>query len=167
MTNAISKNLLDAILPTYGNERMKVAVWNNSQKMFICDEYVSAKGNRHYAGVRFCNRLVVVERIGLYHSCTYINGLELYTFDGHQPVLIQKKDYDKVFRDDEMIRRDTTTMIADYVAGVAKTQRVAMTADDIARHAEELTEMCYKNFLDADYDTRLTQILPAIEDKRR
>ena len=41
LTKAINKSLFDSILPTFGNPRVRIPVWDDSQKMFICDEYES------------------------------------------------------------------------------------------------------------------------------
>lgn len=163
LTKAISKSLFDSVLPTFGNPRTQIPVWDNSQKMFICNEHQSASGNRYYCGVRFCDNIVIVEKVGIYHSWTYIDSIELYAFNEKRPELIQKKDYERVFRNEDMIRTETENMIADYLAGAAKTQNIAVDAETIGSHAKELTDRCYKSFLDADFNTRLTQILPAIE----
>lgn len=50
MNKAICNNLLDNILPTYGSPRVHIPTWDNSQKMFICDEYESDSGNHYYRG---------------------------------------------------------------------------------------------------------------------
>ena len=52
LTKAINKNLFDSILPTFGNPRVHIPVWDDSQKMFICDEYESGNGHRYYRGIR-------------------------------------------------------------------------------------------------------------------
>ena len=83
LTKAINKDLFDSILPTFGNPRVHVPVWDEGQKMFLCEEYESANGHRYYKGVRFCDRIVVVEKVGLYHSWTYIDGIEIYAFNGN------------------------------------------------------------------------------------
>ena len=75
LTKAINKDLFDSILPTFGNQRVHIPVWDEGQKMFLCEEYESASGNRYYKGVRFCDRIVVVEKVGLYHNWTYIDGI--------------------------------------------------------------------------------------------
>lgn len=165
LSKAINKNFLDSVLPTIGNERVKVPVWDDSQKMFICDEYESASGHRYYCGIRFCDRVVVVEKVGLYHSWTYIDSIELYAFNGQKMELIQKRDYDKVFRNEEFIRQESEQMVKDYLNGVAKTQRISISEEQIASQATELICGCYKSFLDEDFNTRLTQILPALEQK--
>lgn len=165
LSKAISKNLLDNILPTFGSPRVHIPAWDNSQKMFICDEYESANGNRYYRGIRFCDRVVVVEKVGLYHNWTYIDGIELYAFNGKKLELIQKCDYDKVFRNEEFIRSESERMVKDYLTGVLKTQRTSVPAEELENQAKELIEGCYKSFLDCDFNTRLTQIIPAIEQR--
>ncbi|RGX96231.1 hypothetical protein DXA63_05940 [Segatella copri] len=37
-------SFIDGILPVYGNPRCNIPVWNEGEKMFISDEYQSAKG---------------------------------------------------------------------------------------------------------------------------
>ena len=165
INNVISKNVFDNILPTYGKPRVKVPVWDNSQKMFIFDEYQSAQGYRYYRGIRFCDNIVIVEKVGLYHNWTYIDSIEIYAFNGKKLELIQKRDYDKVHRNEEFIRAESERMVKDYLAGILKSQRTSVPAAEIEIQAKSLIGKCYKSFLDADFNTRLTQILPAIEQK--
>ena len=163
LSKAINKSLFDSILPAYGSPRVHIPVWDNGQKMFIIDEYVSGGGHRYYRGVRFCDNVVIVEKVGLYHTWTYIDGLELYAFNGTKIELIQKCDYDKVFRDEEFIRHESEKMVKDYIRGMLKAQKASIPTEEIATKAKTLIEGCYKSFLDADFNTRLTQIIPAIE----
>ncbi len=166
---AISNDLIGSLLPKYGDQpgaQLQIPAWDNSQKMFICDEYESKSGHRYYRGIRFCDRIVIVEKVGLYHNWTYIDGIELYAFNGEKPKLIQKRDYDKVFRNEEFIRTESETMVKDYISGMAKAQGVSILAKEVENNAKELIDGCYKSFLDSDFNTRLTQIIPAIEQKQ-
>ncbi len=163
LTKAINKNLFDSILPTFGNPRVHVPVWDEGQKMFICDEYESASGHRYIRGIRFCDRIVILEKVGLYHSWTYIDGIELYAFNGQKMELIQKRDYDKEFRSEAFVRQESEQMVREYLTGVMKMQRISVPAEQVALQAQELVSGCYKSFLDPDYNTRLTQILPKLE----
>ena len=79
--------------------------------------------------------------------------------------LIQKRDYDKVFRSEDFIRQESEQMVRDYLTGVTKAQRVCIPAEQIAMQAQELISGCYKSFLDPDFNTRLTQILPKLEQR--
>ena len=162
INNAINKNLLDSILPTYGNPRVKIPVWDNSQRMFICDEHESDRGNYYYSGVRFCDRLVIREKVGLFHNWTYIDSLELYAFNGTKMELVQKRDYDKVFRNEEFIRQQSVEMVKDFYSAVLKTQGSPIDFEAIETRAMEIVEGCYKSFLDPDFNIRLAQILPAL-----
>ena len=163
LTKAINKSLFDSILPSFGSPRVHIPVWDEGQKMFICNEYESGNGHRYYLGIRFCDRIVIVEKVGLYHSWTYIDGIELYAFNGQKMELIQKRDYNKVFRNEDFIRQESEQMVKDYLMGVMKTQRICIPAEQITVQAQELIGGCYKSFLDPDFNTRLTQILPKLE----
>lgn len=165
LTKAISKNLFDNILPTFGSPRVNIPAWDNGQKMFICDDYESANGNRYYRGIRFCDRVAIVEKVGLYHNWTYIDSIELYAFNGKKVELIQKRDYNKVHRNEAFVRAESEAMVKDFLAGILKAQRTSVPAEQLESQAKELIESCYKSFLDNDFNTRLTQILPAIEQR--
>ena len=163
LTKAISKDLFDNVLPMFGSNRLNVPIWDNSQKMFICHEYESAKGNRYYVGIRFCDKVVIVEKVGLFQNWTYLDGLELYAFNGTKLVLIQKRDYDKVFRNEEFIRSESESMICEYLMGIAKLKKTVLNIDDVNSEARRLVEGCYKSFLELDFNVRLMQIIPAIK----
>ena len=165
LTKAINKNLFDKILPTFGNPRVQIPVWDEGQKMFLCGDYESASGHRYYMGVRFCDRIVIVEKVGLFHNWTYIDSIEVYAFNGTKLVLVQKRDYEKTFRSEEFIRQESVTMVRDFIEGVVKTQGSSMAKDEIEIQAKSIVEGCYKSFLDSDFNTRLTKILPQIEQK--
>lgn len=165
LSKTISKSFFDSILPVYGNPKVQTPIWDEGQKMFIIGEYESASGNRSYRGIRFCDRVVIVEHVGKYHNWTYINSLELYAFNGTRLELIQKRDYEKVFRNEELVRKDSETMVRDYLAGMYKAQKIIVTEGEHEAHAKQLVDNCYKSFLDADFNLRLTQILPALESK--
>lgn len=165
LTKTITNNLFDQILPTFGNPLVHIPRWDEGQKMFICDEYESQSGKHYYKGIRFCERLVIVEKVGLFHNWTYIDGLELYAFNGKRLELVQKRDYDKTFRNEEFIRQESETMVRNYFEGVLKAQRSSMPQEQLEAQAKGIIEGCYKSFLDSDFNTRLTQILPQIEQK--
>lgn len=167
LTQALQNDLLNQILPTYGSPRAQVPVWNEGQRMFICGEYESNSGNRYYKGVRFSDRIVVVEKVGLYHTWTYLDGLEIYAFNGKRLELVQKRDYEKAFRNDEFVRAETESMVGNYLEGMLKLRREAMSKERLEALTKETVENCYKSFLDNNFGaTRLTQqIIPQLEQK--
>lgn len=165
LDKAFNMELFDNILPTYGNPRAKVPIWDNGQKMFIFEEHESANGHRYYSGLRFCERMAFVERVGTYHNWTYIDSIELYAFNNREKVLIQKRDYDKVFRNEDFIRRESQAMLQDYIKGIWKTSRTYISEKETEAMARGFIERCYKSFLDKDFNIRLMEIIPLITQK--
>ena len=163
LSRAINKSLFDTILPSFGNPRVQIPVWDNSQKLFICNEYESANGNRYYRGIRFSDRLVIVEYVGIYHTWTYIDGIELYAFNGKQIELIQKREYDKVFRSESFVRAESEAMVRDYLAGMLKIQKASISDEELAQEAKSLVDNCYISYLDENYNNRFIQILPTLK----
>ena len=162
---AVETNLLDSILPQYGNPMVQMPRWDESQKMFLFGDYESMSGNRFYRGIRFCNNLVILEKVGQYHTWTYIDGLELYAFNGRKLTLIQSKQYSKQFYDQEFIRSESEAMVRNYILGMCKTAGTTMTEEEATVQSKSLVEQCYKSFLDPDFNIHLTQILPQLESK--
>lgn len=162
LNKVICKDLLDSVLPSFGNPRVHIPIWDNSQKMFILNEYESARGLRYYMGMRYCENLVVVEKVGLFNNWTYIDSVELYAFNGNKLELIQKRDYEKVFRSEKFVRSETKNMVSEYLLGVAKTQGLTISVEDVELQSESIVERCYKSFLDKDFNIHVTKILPAL-----
>lgn len=107
LTKAINKQFLDSVLPTYGNPRKDTPIYDNSQRAFICDQYESTKGHRYYKALRFCDRLAIVEKVVLAYNWTYINGIEIYAFNGDQFELIQKKDFEcSTYHSTELVKEE-------------------------------------------------------------
>lgn len=163
LTKANNKNFFDRILPSFGNPRERIPVWDEGQKMFICDEYESESGHRYYKGIRFCDRLAVVEKVGLYYTWTYIDGIELYAFNETRMELVQKREYDKVFRSEAFVRRETEIMVRNYFEGIMKVQKISLPKEQLEAQAKEVVDGCYKSFLDKDFNLQLIQIIPQIE----
>lgn len=161
---ALSRDLLDRILPTFGTaSREHVPTWDESQKMFIGDQYISGTGNLYYKGVRFNGRIAIVEKVGLYHQWTYIDSIELYAFNGRTPELIQKVEYTKTFHNERFVRQESERLVACYLRGAMKLQGITMPDDELDRQTKGLVGECYKSFLDSDFNTRLTQIIPMLK----
>lgn len=161
----ISNSLFDQMLPAFGTPGNNLPVWNEGQKMFISSEYESSAGNRYYKGLRFCEQLAIVETWGTYHTWTYINSVEIYTFDGNKPKLVGKKTFDKVFYNTDFIKAQTEQMVQEYMKGQIKIQKVNLPAVRIAEQAKLIVDRSYKSFLDADYTPRVQMMLPVLTEE--
>lgn len=140
-----SNSFIDRILPQFGNPRENIPVYSDSQKMFVSSHYTSDAGNMYFKGLRFTDRIVMVEKVGLYKNFTYIDSVEVYAFDNMEKVLVGKVDYDKVFYNVERIKEDTESIIKNYLKNSAQMAN-AMLDDSVAtKHAKELMETMYEN----------------------
>lgn len=160
---ALSKDLFDSILPTYGTPRKQIPVWDEGQKMFLLGNYESEKGNYYYEGIRFCNKIVIKEKVGLCHTWTYIDSLEVYAFNGTRLELVQKRDYEKTFRNEVFIRSEAEQMICDYLSACIKAQGLNIESEEIRNEAKRYVDGSFKSFLDPDFNKHLTRILPQLE----
>lgn len=158
----ITNNVFDSILPVYGNQRTNLPIWNESQKMFITSEYESSSGNRYYKGIRFSERLVIIEKVGLYHTWTYIDDIELYTFDGRKPVMIGKKAFDKQFYDAGFIRAEVSKMLSDYLKSQLIQTDSTVNAEQLQAHTTEWLNGCYRSFLYDNQQLALENMMPLL-----
>lgn len=163
LEKALTKDILDNLLPPFGTPRKIVPVWNEGEKMFIISNYESEKGNMYYEGIRFCENIVIKEKVGLCYTWTYIDSLEIYAFNGTRLELVQKRDYEKTFRNEEFIRHEAEQMICDFIAGYAKTQGLNVDLKQIKCEAKRYVDGSFKSFLDDDFNKHLTLILPQLE----
>ena len=164
--SGVKNNLFDSILPTYGNPRVKTPIWNESQQMFITDQYTSAAGHTYYLGVRFSDRFVTILHIGLFHNWTYINEIELYAFDECERTLIAKAKLDQYY-DEGLVRSTTEKLLHDYIAGQMKLNGSAVDQRQLDDQVKELVDKSYVSILDGENTIkRLESVKPLLLAKR-
>lgn len=160
---AMTRDLFDNLLPTFGSPRKRIPVWDEGQKMFLLGNYESEKGNYYYEGIRFCDKIVIKEKVGLCHTWTYIDSLEIYAFNGTCLELVQKKDYEKTFREESFIRSQAEQMVCNFLKGCMKSQCIQIDDLQVQTEAHRIVDGSFKSFLDPDFNKHLTRILPQIE----
>lgn len=160
---SISNGFFDSILPTFGAQRSNTPVWNESLKMFIADEYESANGNRYYNGIRISNRIVIVEHVGMYHSFTYLDGMDIYMFDGEERRLIAQEKYDRQFYNVEFIRERSKQILRNYALSQAAMTGTAITDELIDAEVNAIVNNSYQSLLDDDKLQKLHAIVPILQ----
>lgn len=165
--SGISKNPLDMILPTYGNPRQSDApIWDENQHMFITNQYTSAAGNTYYMGVRIADKFVTILHIGLYHTWTYLDEVEIYVFDGREKLLAGKKKLDKQFYSDDLARAVTQELMGNYIQTQMQMTGTMMSQEDIENHTKMLVEKSYLSMVnDPTVSQRLSDIKPLLIQK--
>lgn len=158
----VGNNILDSILPTYGNPRVSAPIWNESQQMFITDQHRSQSGHLYYLGVRFSDRFVTILHIGLYHTCTYINEIEIYAFDEKERKLIAKTNLDQ-FYDEDLVRATTEKLLKDYLESQIMIQGGKIDGNMLEHQVKELVGKSYISMLnDENTLKRLEAVKPLL-----
>ena len=165
--NSIVNNPFDMILPPFDAEPVqKKPVWNEGQKMFIVDEYESAAGHRYYSGIRFCERLAIVEKVGNYHNWTYIDGIDIYSFDGKERKLLGSRKYDKQFYSCDFIKKETKEMVEEALLAQSKLEKMQVDKDSVHTFADSIVERSYTSLLDDKYYSLIQEMLPTLVSKK-
>lgn len=162
---SVSNNVFDSILPTIGNPRVKLPIWNEGDKMFISSEYESNSGHRYYQGLRFTDRVAIVETFGHYHTWKYIDSIDVYAFDGKERVLVGTKKFEKTFYDRELIQSEIEKILQDYFKGQVKLQNIDVSDEQIRNEAQRHIEASYTSFLSDSFNPRLQSLLPLLGNK--
>lgn len=144
------KSAWEGLFPSFGK---RVAVetmptWDEGRRMFITDEYESANGHRYYCGVRISNQIVIVEHIGLYHTWTYLDGIDVYRFEGEQKKLVGQKKYEKQFYNADFVREESKQILHNFAKSQMAMQGHAMSDEEIAREIEGIVSNSYQSLLD-------------------
>lgn len=159
------ESFIDSILPAFGNPRCNLPVWDEGDHMFISDEYESQAGNRYYKGLRFSNRLAIVEKVGLFHNWKYIDSIEIYTFNNDQKVLIGNHKFEKEFYNKMLIYTVVRQMVTDYFESQIKLSKQSITTKSLDKEVGNFVNEAYTSFLSNQYDSKLQQLLPILQAK--
>ena len=160
---ALSKDFFNTLLPSFGTPKKPTPIWDSGQKMFLINNYETVGGNYTYEGIRFCENVLIKEKVGQYHTWTYLNTIELYAFNGNKLEMVQKKDFDKAHRQSVDIPQECEELIFNYLASGVKLMGINTSDEIMRKEAKRLVEGCFKDFLDDDYNPRLMRILPLLE----
>lgn len=157
-------SMLDSFFPKFGHQRADLPVWNEGDRMFISDEYESEAGNRYYKGVRFSDRLAIVEKVGLYHNWKYIDEIEMYVFNGKGKVLVNNRKFEKVFYSAALIKDEAYRMAEGYLKSQLKLNRIYSASGNVSEDARVLVDQTYVSLMSDNYDMgNLRQMLPLLQ----
>jgi len=143
-----TSNFLDKVLPTYGNQRENIPIYDDGRKMFLSNTYTSESGNMYYRGIRFSERLVMVEYVGIYKSWTYIDKIELFAFNGTNRELIGRKEFSKEFYKQEELRVEVEELTLNYLKSQMALSNGQASEETLQLSAKQITDEMYQNQID-------------------
>lgn len=115
--------------------------YNQVAKMLLTPGYVSAAGNMYQEGVRISKRLAVRFSIGHGWAHTFMNGIQLYAWDGMSLRVVAHRCYDNFWWREEAIRREVISMITSYLRTQIQIQGIyGVSEADIRKLAVDLAD---------------------------
>lgn len=115
--------------------------YNQVAKMLLTPGYVSAAGNMYQEGVRISKRLAVRFSIGHGWAHTFMNGLQLYAWDGTSLRMVAHRCYENFWWSEAAIRREVISMIATYLKAQIQIQGIYSVSEaDIRKLAMDLAD---------------------------
>ena len=110
-------------------------------KMLLTPGYVSAAGNMYQEGVRISKRLAVRFSIGHGWAHTFMNGIQLYAWDGMSLRVVAHRCYSNFWWCEEDIRREVISMITSYLRTQFQIQGIYCFSEaDIRKLAVDLAD---------------------------
>ena len=140
-----TSSFLDKVLPTYGNQRENIPIFDSERNMFLSSTYTSESGNMYYRGIRFSERMVMVEYVVIYKNWSYIDKIELYAFNGTNRELIGCKEFGKEFYKQDEIKVSVSELALNYLKSQFSLSNGQASDETIQLLAEQTTEEMYNN----------------------
>ena len=77
--------VVDTVFPTLSGSSLTYKAQKN---IFITNGFTSAAGNTYYQGIRVSDRIAIKYNIGQGYYHTFLNGIEVFGYDGTKTKLI-------------------------------------------------------------------------------
>ncbi|MCQ2287625.1 MAG: hypothetical protein MJZ74_00820 [Muribaculaceae bacterium] len=134
MANTSLARLVNDALPAVSGSSL---TYNADRNMFLTTGYTSAAGNTYFQGIHLSNRLAIVFDIGIGYARTFLNGLQVYCFDGREKKLIGSRSYACVFYTDSRAQREAAEVLLEYLMSQAKLVGAYVSDSELEAFAQQ------------------------------
>lgn len=118
--------------------------YNHVAKMLLTPGYVSAAGNMYQEGVRLSKRLAVKFSIGHGWAHTFMNGIQLFAWDGAGLRVVAHRCYSNFWWCEDDIRREVISVVTSYLRTQILLQGKYCEEAEIRRFARQLVDETQK-----------------------
>lgn len=113
--------------------------YNDIAKMFLTPGHVSQAGNMYQEGVRLSRQMAVKFSIGHGHAHSFLNGIQVFMWDGNKPRMVAQRTYSNFWWNDRDTNREVKGVVKEYLINESKVQGVhGITDSDFDRIASNL-----------------------------
>ena len=94
--------------------------YNQAANMFLTPGYMSLAGNVYQQGVRLSRRMAVKFSIGHGYYHTFLNGIQVYMWDGGKPKMVAHRCYSNFWWSESEAQRELKSVIKSYLLNESK-----------------------------------------------
>ena len=94
--------------------------YNQAAKMFLTPGYMSLAGNVYQQGVRLSRRMAVKFSIGHGYYHTFLNGIQVYIWDGGKPKMVAHRCYSNFWWSESEAQRELKSVVKSYLLNESK-----------------------------------------------
>lgn len=110
---------IKSILPAMSGSSVS---YSSSANMFVTQGYTSQAGNTYFQGVQMSDRLIIKYNIGHGYCHTFLNGLQIFGFNGRDKFLIGSESYNCYYFDSSYDMNNARESAAEIVGNYVKSQ---------------------------------------------
>lgn len=117
-SKALMISKLNTVLPSIANG---AATYNDIAKMFLSQGWQSLSGNVYQEGIRLSDKIVVKYNIGHGYCRTFLNGVNIYGFDGEKMrLLVSDNSYYCCYWSEEVVKEETVRLLSSFFEGYCR-----------------------------------------------
>ncbi len=139
MTTVLSR-VVDTALPALSGSAV---TYNRQNNIFLTDGYTSAAGNTYYQGIRLSDRIIVKLDIGEGYAHTFLNGVQVFGYNGRDKKLIGSRSFNSYFYSDYNAKKEAIGIVINYMKGQTKMLGATVDNGQIEKFSERLVEDTY------------------------
>jgi hypothetical protein len=134
MENSLTLTVKNALPQLAGS-----ITYNDVPKMFLTPGYVSQAGNMYQEGVRLSRRMAVKFSIGHGYAHSFLNGIQVYVWDGSKPKMVAQRTYSNFWWSERDTNLAVKDVVKEYLINESKVQGVNGISDkDFDKIASDL-----------------------------
>lgn len=134
--------LVEKSLPAMSGSKVS---YNSKNNIFLTSGYTSAAGNTYYQGIRLSDRIVVKYNLGQGYKYLFLNGIQIYGFNGTGTTLLASRAFLCTCFDESLAKRQCVDMVMSYLKGQMKLAGTSVSESQLSQFADSLVGEAMKN----------------------
>ena len=119
--------------------------YNADKGIFLTNGYTSAAGNTYFQGIRLSDRIVIKFDIGQGCPHTFLNGVQVYGFNGRNTKLIGKREFYCYFFNEYNAKMEAVEIIVEYMKSQSKLMGAHVDSYQVEQFAKQLVDDAYQH----------------------